>query len=159
MATITKAHNPRVNVGATPWGNAHGLQYTLATNAAGGAIGADSAAAIAIADKVRLGVIPAGVSLLDFVATISNAFTASVTCKIGFEYVDGVDVAAVPQDDDYFAAAGTSLATAAVIRKSTTTAPVTLPKDAWLTLVTAGAANAKAARLDVALVVASEGTA
>jgi len=27
MATITKKPNPRIQVGATPWGNAHGLQY------------------------------------------------------------------------------------------------------------------------------------
>ena len=158
MATITKKVNPRVNVGATPWGNAHGLLYTLQTAANGGAIGADSGAAIAQGDKVRLGVIPAGSTLLDSVVTVSTGMTASVTGDLGFEYVDGVDSAAVPQDADYFAAAA-ALNTAAVLRKNATTAPVTLPKDAWLILTTGGAANAKASRVDVALLVASEGTA
>lgn len=158
MATITKKPNPRIQVGATPWGNAHGLQYTLATASTGAAIGADSNAAIASGDKVRLGIIPAGSTLLDSAITVSTGFTALVTGDIGFEYVDGVDSAAVPQDDDYFAN-DVALNTAGVYRKSTTTAPVTLPKDAWLILTTAGAANAKAARADVVLSVASEGVA
>lgn len=158
MATVTKKANPRLNVGATPWGNAHGLHYTLQTNAAGGAIGADSAAALAQGDKVRLGRIPAGSTLLDSVVTVSTGLTAAVTGDLGFEYVDGVDSTAVPQDADYFAAAA-ALNAAAVLRKATATAPVTLPKDAWLTLTTGGAANAKAGRVDVVLMVASEGVA
>ena len=158
MATITKKPNPRIQVGATPWGNAHGLQYTLATASNGSAIGADSSAAIASGDKVRLGRIPAGSTLLDSIVTVSTGFTALVTGNIGFEYVDGVDSTAVPQDASYFGAA-VALNTAGVYRKSTTTAPVTLPKDAWLTITTAGAANAKAARADVVLSVASEGVA
>ena len=85
--------------------------------------------------------------------------TASVTGKIGFEYVDGVDSTAVPQDDDYFMVAGQSLATAARLRNATTNAAVTLPKDAWLILTTAGAANAKVSKLDFILFGGSEGTA
>lgn len=158
MATITKKPNPRIQVGATPWGNAHGLQYTLATASNGAAIGADSNAPIASGDKVRLGPIPAGTNLLDSTVIVSTGFTALVTGDIGFEYVDGVDSTAVPQDPVYF---GNDIAlnTAGVYRKVTTTPPVTLPKDAWLTITTAGAANAKAARADVVLSVASEGVA
>ncbi len=159
MPTITQKFNPRLNVGATPWGNAHGLKYTLETNASGAAINSNSTAAIALGDKVRIGVIPAGTSLLDSLAILSVAMTASVTGKIGFEYVDGVDSTAVPQDDDYFLAAGQSLATAARLRNATTNAVVTLPKDAWLILTTAGAANAKASKLDFILFGASEGVA
>ncbi len=158
MATITKKFNPRNSVGSTPWGNAHGLLYTLATAANGGAIGADSLAPIAAADKVRLGLIPAGSSLLDSQVIVSTAFTAAVVGNLGFEYADGVDSAAVPQDAAYF---GTALVLNATgrLRNATAKAPVTLPKDAWLVLTTAGATNAKAARLDVVLDVASEGTA
>ena len=66
MATITqKNHNARNNVGATPWGNAHGLHYTLQTAANGSVVGGDSAAAVASGDKVRIGVIPGGSNLLD----------------------------------------------------------------------------------------------
>ena len=159
MATITQKFNPRLNVGATPWGNNHGLKYTLETNAAGAVVNSNSAAAIAIGDKVRIGVIPAGTSLLDSLVILSVAMTASVTGKIGFEYVDGVDSTAVPQDDDYFMVAGQSLATAARLRNATTNAAVTLPKDAWLILTTAGAANAKVSKLDFILFGGSEGTA
>ena len=156
MATITKKHDPRTNVGATPWGNAHGLRYTLQTASNGGAFDADTGAAIASGDKVRLGVIPAGSTLLDSQVIVSTAMTTAVVGNLGFEYVDGVDSTAVPQDADYFGAA-LALNTAGVYRKATTTAPVTLPKDAWLVLTTGGAANAKAARVDVVLTVASEG--
>ena len=156
MATITKKPNPRIQVGATPWGNAHGLQYTLATAANGSAIGADSAAAIASGDKVRLGRIPAGSTLLDSVVTVSTGFTALVTGDIGFEYVDGVDSTKTPQDAAYFGAA-LDLATAARLRNATTKAPVTLPKDAYLVLTTSGAANAKAGRIDVVLQAISTG--
>lgn len=158
MATITKKPNPRLQVGVTPWGNAHGLQYTLQTASNGGAVGADTSAAIASGDKVRLGVIPAGSTLLDSQVVISTAMTALVTGNVGFEYVDGVDSTSVPQDAAYFGTA-LELHTAARLRNATTNAPVTLPKDAWLTLTTGGAANANAARVDVVLTVASEGTA
>lgn len=158
MATITKKFNPRNSVGATPWGNAHGLVYPLATAANGGAVGADSPAPIAAGDKVRLGLIPAGSSLLDSQVIVSTAFTAAVVGNLGFEYADGVDSTAVPQDAAYF---GTALVLNATgrLRNATAKAPITLPKDAWLVLTTAGAANAKAARLDVVLNVAAEGTA
>ena len=158
MATITKKVNPRVNVGATPWGNAHGLQYTLQTASNGGAFAADTGAPIASGDKVRLGLIPAGSTLLDSQAIVSTAFTAAVVGDLGFEYADGVDSAAVPQDAQYFGAALVLNATGR-LRNATTKAPVTLPKDAWLVLTTGGAANAKAARLDVLLSVAAEGAA
>ena len=156
MATITQKFNPRINVGATPWGNAHGLKYTLETNSTGAAINADSTAAIASGDKVRIGVIPAGSNLLDSLAIVSVGMTATITGNLGFEYVDGVNDTKVPQDDDYFGAA-LNLATAARLRNATTNAPVTLPKDAYLILTTAAANNAKASRIDVVLTVASEG--
>ena len=157
MATITqKNHNARNNVGATPWGNANGLHYTLQTAANGSVVGGDSAAAVASGDKVRIGVIPGGSNLLDSLAVVSVGMTATITGNLGFEYVDGVNDTKVPQDDDYFGAA-LNLATAARLRNATTNAPVTLPKDAYLILTTAAATNAKASRSDVVLTVASEG--
>lgn len=89
---------------------------------------------------------------------VDDAMGLWIDSDIGFEYVDGVDSTAVPQDASYFGAA-VALDTAGVYRKTTTTAPVTLPKDAWLIITTAGAANAKAARADVVLSLASEGVA
>lgn len=158
MPTITRKVNPRLQVGATPWGNAHGLQYPLLTAANGGVIGADSTAPIVAADKVRLGRIPAGSTLLDSLVVISTGMTATITGDLGFEYIDGVNSAAVPQDLQYFGT-GLALATPDRLRNATTKAPVTLPKDAWLTLTTAVATNVKASRLDVVLTIASEGVA
>ena len=86
--------------------------------------------------------------LQDFLARVSVGFTASVTANIGFEYADGVDDATVPQDASYFGAA-VAINTAGVYRLATTKAPVTLPKAANLILTTGGAANAKAARVDL----------
>lgn len=151
MATITVNQNPHNNVGKTAY-QAHILQYTLITGANGGAVNgsANSIAAIASGDVVNLGVIPAGSLINDVCAVVSTAFTASVTGTLGFAYVDGVDSTEVPQDADYFFAAG-AINAAGIYRKTNTTAPVTLPKDAFLTLTTGGAANAKAARIDVML--------
>ena len=111
----------------------------------------DATAAIADGDVVRLGKIPAGTNVRDHIAVISDAFTASSTYKMGFQYVDGVDVTAVPQDDDYFTAASTALSSVAVQRKTTTTAPLTLPKDAYLIVTNAGAAQAAAGIMDVTI--------
>lgn len=149
MATITKktAYDRQMN--GAPYGDVVALPYRMETNASGVLTGGDSTSAIADGDVVRLGKLPAGTKLLDHVATISDAFTASSTYKMGFAYVDGVDVTAVPQDDDYFTAASTALSSVAVQRKATTTAPVTLPKDAYLILTNAGAAQAAAGIMDV----------
>lgn len=159
MATITKKNVSTNNIGATPWGNLAALHYAMETNASGAVVDSNSTAAVAIGDVVRLGVIPAGTKLLDSFTNVVTTLTTSVTGKIGFAYVDGVDSTAVPQDDDYFAAAGLALATAALTRKTTAVASVTLPKDAYLILTTAGAANAKAGRVEVTVLGITEGVA
>ena len=156
MAIVTSTSKHRNQLGATPWGNLNALMFTLQTNVAGGATDADSAAPLAVGDKVRLGVLPAGSTLVDSQAVVSTALTAAVTGNLGFEYVDGVDNAKVPQDAAYFGAA-LDLATEARLRNATTKAPVTLPKDAFLVLTTAGAANDKAGRVDVVVQAISTG--
>ncbi|WP_313561486.1 hypothetical protein [Diaphorobacter nitroreducens] len=101
MATITKKSNPRINVGATPWGNAHGLQYTLQTASNGGAFGADTGAAIASGDKVRLGVIPAGSTLLGAGNYAQAAGTAARTAVqgLGMYGLEAADKVATPVID------------------------------------------------------------
>lgn len=148
MTTITKSQYQKRPFGDTPYGNLSHVSAQLKTNSSGAALGADVTTAIASGDKVRLAQLPAGMTLIDSLMTVSTGFTASVVGKLGFEYVDGVDSSAVPQDDDYFGAA-IAINTAGVYRKSATTAPVTLPKDAWLILTTGGANNAKVAQADV----------
>lgn len=158
MATITQKQNTSNNLGAAPDGNLAALHYVLATNAAGAAINSNSTAAIAVGDVVRLGVLPAGFKLVDSQVVVQTGLTAAVTGKLGFAYADGVDVPAVPQDDDYFGA-GLALSAAARLRNATTNSAVTLPKDAYLTLTTAGAANAKAGRVEVTVLAVIEGVA
>ena len=159
MATITQSQSAHNNLGATPYGNLTALHFVLETNAAGAAINSNSTAAIAIGDVVRLGVLPAGFKLIDSQVVVQTGLTASVTGKLGFAYADGVDVAgAAAQDDDYFGA-GLVLSAAARLRNATANSAVTLPKDAYLTLTTAGAANAKAACVEVTVLGIVQGVA
>ena len=95
-------------MGGTPFGNTRNLPYHFETDSAGVIAGAggDLATAIQIADVVRLGILPKGMSACRTRWSSSvDAFTASTTASIGFAYVDGVDVTAAPQDAAYFASA------------------------------------------------------
>lgn len=148
MATITKKRLAESQFGGAPYGNTTTLRYNLTTNASGAVVNSDSTSAVASGDKVIMGIIPAGTLLDDSMAIVSDLFTASVTANIGFEYVDGVDSTAVPQDNDYFFAA-LALSATSRTRQSTVVAPVKLPKDAYLICTTGGAAIAAAGVLDV----------
>lgn len=158
MATITQKQNSSNNLGAAPDGNLTALHYVLDTNATGAAINSNSTAAIALGDVVRLGVLPAGFKLIDSQVVVQTGMSASVTGSLGFAYTDGVDVTATPQDADYFGA-GLALSSAARLRNATTNSAVTLPKDAYLTLTTAGAANAKESHVEVTVLAVIEGVA
>jgi hypothetical protein len=152
MATITrKGLKQEAKFGTAPYGNATALEFPLTTNASGAAVNADSTAAIASGDVVRIGIIPAGFRLHDSLAIVSTAFTASVVGKFGFAYTDGVDDTTVPQDDDYFGAAVAINTAGRYAASNTAVKPVTLPKEAYLTLTTGGAANVKAAELTFVL--------
>lgn len=120
----------------------------MQTTAAGAVIDGDSTAALAIGDVVVLEKLPEGFVLEDAQLIVSTGMTASSTGSLGFLYADGVDSAAVPQDAAYFGA-GLNAATAARIRTAGTKAPVRLAKEAYLVWTHAGAANAKASRIDV----------
>lgn len=152
MAKITRktASQPQYG-GFAPYGNLTALYYQVATNATGAVIESDSTAAVASGDVIDLGPIPAGMRLDDVLITVSTAMSAAVTGKLGFVYSDGVDRTDVPQNDAFFGT-GYALSAAAVLRKTATTAPIRLPKEARLILTTGGAANAKASQIDVRLV-------
>lgn len=157
MATINRNYRERgTTLGNTPWGNLVALRYVLETKANGSAVGFDSSAAIAAGDVVNIGILPAGMRLVDSEVIVKTGMTATITAKLGFKYVDGVDSTDVPQDDDYFGAA-LNVATAARLRNTTTNPSVALPKDAHLTLTTAEAANAKASEIEVVIFAISEG--
>lgn len=148
MARVTlKQHQKRQFGGATPYGNLTTLLFALATNAAGGAIGADSEAAIAAGDVIDLGSLPEGFRLEDATMFVTTGMTATITGSLGFVYEDGVDSTEVPQDAAYFGA-GLNLAAAGRVRASGTKL-VTLPKPARLVLTTAVTANEKASAIKV----------
>lgn len=154
MATITKknARNlPDPSVGGSPAGTMAALSFKFTTNASGVMTDSDQTTAVASGDIVRLGVLPRGMRLIDCLAVVSDAFTASSTGMLGFAYVDGVDSSAVPQDNDFFFAA-TTIAATGVIRKTAVTPPVTLPKDAYLILTNGGAAQAAAGVMDIDII-------
>lgn len=150
MATITrKKINSAQQFGGVPYGNATRLPFTLITGATGAFTDSNSTAAITAADKVYLGILPAGMRLEDALAIVSDAFTATATAKIGFEYVDGVDSTDVPQDADFFFAALALDAAGRTRANNTAVVPVVLPKDAYLVLDWDVATNAVVGRLDI----------
>ncbi len=158
MATITKlgVTSPANRLGVSPYGNLTAFRYSLTTNASGAVVSADSTAAIGIADVVKVGILPAGFRLIDSDLVIKTGMTATITAGVGFAYVDGVDSTAVPQDAAFFGT-GLDMATAARLRNATTKTSVTLPKDAWLTVTTAVAANAKASEIEFIVFAINEG--
>ena len=148
MATVTKKNIDNLQqIGGTPWGNQTCLEFTFETNASGVWVDSDKATAVAIADVCKVGRLPAGFRLLDAKIVISDAFTANSTFDLGFAYADGVDVTAVPQDADYFFAALDEAV--GLTFKTNTTAPVTLPKDAYLILTNNTAAQAAAGAMNI----------
>ena len=150
MATIKKLrYQDDATFGGVPYGNTTSRSFNLTTIANGAAVNSDTATAIADGDSVVLGLLPAGMLLQDAVATVSDAFTALTVGKLGFAYTDGVNSTEVPQDDDYFFGTATlTLHTLGTYRKVTSTAPVRLPKDANLVLISSGAAHASAGVAD-----------
>lgn len=149
MATVNlKSSAHARQFGNNPWGNVTSLKYSLATNASGGALNADSATALAIGDVVDLGPLPEGLRLEDATILVSDALTASVTCSLGFKYEDGVDSSEAPQDAAYFGSS-LSLAATARVRATGSGKLITLPKPARLILTVSGAANDSAGALSV----------
>ena len=150
MATITKNYlGNEIRMSGTPDGNAITNLYSLATNSTGAVVDSNVAAGIASGDVVRMGIMPAGMRLDDAKAIVTVGLTATITAKLGFAYVDGVDSTTVPQDDDYFGAGITVAVAGRYAASNTGVRPVTLPKDAYLILTTAVAANVKVSQIDV----------
>lgn len=138
--------------GGTPYGNTQNRHFIFKTLASGALVNGDSAAAIGATDKVRLGILRSGMRLDDALAIIPDAFSATITGDLGFEYVDGVDDTQaqadkenreyVPQDADYFFADLNAAAVGRTRANNTAVKPVTLPKDAYLIWTNQVAAHA-----------------
>lgn len=150
MSTVTKKSLRQEVSHAGAFGNLWSQIYTFETNSSGIFVNSDLATAVQSGDVVRFGILPAGIKISDALVIISDAFATSTTYKLGFAYVDGVDSTAVPQDDDYFIVAGTSSASAArTPANNTAVRPITLPKEAYIILTRAGAADSAAGIMDV----------
>lgn len=150
MATSTKKALKSVSqFGGTAYGNKSVLSFNVTTNASGVWLDGNLATAAGTSDELIVGILPAGMKLVDCLAIVSDAFAASQTAKVGFRYVDGVDSTAVPQDADYFFAALALSAQGRTRANNLAVAPVTLPKDAYLVLDLDGAAMSAAGVLDL----------
>lgn len=160
MATITKnaLANEKQHTG-TPYGTAITLHFAVTTNASGAVVNSNVATGVAAGDVVRMGIIPAGMRLDDAKVLVSTGWTATMTAKLGFAYVDGVDSTAVPQDDDYFGAAIAIATAGRYAAANTAVRPVVLPKDAYLILTAGVTNNAKASQTDVLVNVTNVGVA
>lgn len=158
MPTITKNRLPQVRQFAAPYGNLFSDVFRYQTNATGAVVDSDVATAVQVNDVVRIGILPAGLVIHDAMAIVSDAFAASTTADVGFEYVDGVDSTDVPQDADYFFAAQSTASTARA-RMSTVNAPVRLPKDAYLIVTRKGAADSAVGIMDVVVTGIQDGSA
>lgn len=150
MGTTTSKLCANAQQGGAPYSDSFVESFQFITNASGHFVNSDvPATAVADGQVVRLGKLPAGLELHSALLTVGDAFTASTSCKIGFAYCDGVDVTAVPQDDDYFIKATASLASVGVIGSNNeAVSRVTLPKDAYL-ILTNTTLHASAGRADV----------
>jgi len=131
-----------------PSGNASRMLFSMGT-VAGVVSDSDATAALGSGDTVKLGILPAGMTLTGGMGAVSDAFTASSTAAIGFAYCDGVDVAAVPQDADYFFAALALDAQSRTAANNLAVNPVTLPKDAYLVLTHSAHTQDTTGRLNV----------
>lgn len=148
MTTVVTKNIKQAGTGITaPYGNYWVSKFHFETNASGIFVNSDKTTAVGIANVVRLGILPAGLELMDVLGIISDASTAAVTIDLGFAYVDGVDVTATPQDAAYFAN-DQAISSLAVFRKTGTKAPLILPKDAYLTMLNNTAAHDQACILD-----------
>jgi len=152
MATVTKKNVDTLPMFAgAPYGNVWAGQYHYETNASGVFVDSDTTTAVQSGDTVRLGVLPAGLCIHDAIIILSDPFAASTTASIGFDYCDGVD--AVPAESaTWFVSALTTESSATVTRKATSNAPITLKKDAYLTLLRGGAHDSAAGILDVIVI-------
>ena len=150
MGTTTSLLTSNDVQGNAPYSNSFVESFQFITNSSGHFVNSDvPSTAVADGEVIRLGKLPAGLELHSAILSVSDAFTASTTCKIGFAYVDGVDVTAVPQDDDYFVKAGAALSSIAMLGSSNeAVSRVTLPKDAYL-ILTNTTLHASAGRADV----------
>ena len=150
MATSTKkALKSVAQFGSAPYGNKSVLSFNVSTTSAGIWTDGSLATAGGTSDELLVGILPAGMLLMDCLAIVSDAFAASQTIKLGFRYVDGVDSTAVPQDADYFFAALAISAVGRTRANNTAVAPVRLPKDAYLVIDLDGAAMSAAGVLDI----------
>jgi len=148
MAEHTKDYVGKEQTFGAPYGNKTTLQFKMETDASGIVEDSDAAAALGSGDTVILGVLPQGSLLLDCLSIVSDVFKSSTTLALGWKYVDGVDVAATPQDADYFHAALALDAQSRTRANNVAVAPVKLPKDAYLYLTHSAHTQDTAGRVD-----------
>ena len=81
MANVTKNRITKDRQFSAPYGNAFREVFRFQTNASGVAVGTDLATAVQVNDVVRIGILPAGLRLIDALAIVSDAFAATTTAE------------------------------------------------------------------------------
>ena len=114
-----------------PFGNLTVLPFTI-TFLEGVLTLSDTATAVVHTDTIVLGTIPKGFEVHQaFIRSTAALGAATSTLDIGFEYVDGVDVTAFPENIDEWADAQANVAIFSV-PGNTAPVPQALSKDALL---------------------------
>jgi len=149
MATITKKNVDTQFLHTAPYGNVWANQYHFETNSAGVWVDSDKTTAIASGDNCLLGILPGGLKILDALIIRSNVFKASATASIGFQYCDGVNASAPAAQDPVYFCTTLALSSLGVTRKTETKVPLTLPKDAYLTLLHADQTQDEVGIIDI----------
>lgn len=147
MAKIHVRNKGGNRFGGVPYGNVSVEHYNITAKDNGSIEGSNTVTAPQENDVLILGTLEQGFRLDDAQIIVKTPMTAGITADIGFAYVDGVNDTKVPQDGAYFASEA-NLATVNRLRASAAKL-VCLPKDAFLTVKIKGAANAKAADIDI----------
>jgi len=153
MADVTRTNLDVVRpLGGVPFGNMTILPFEL-TVAAGVLANSDKATAVAATDVIYVGTIPKGFKFYDITAkAIAAVGAATSTIDVGFEYVDGVDVTALPEDADAFFDAQATSAAFFARGSLAKVPPIALTKDAYLTITVNTAAWEGTATLYITLI-------
>lgn len=141
MADVIKTNLDVVRpLGGVPFGNLTILPFEIEV-AAGVIAKSDKATAVAATDVVYAGKIPKGFKFYDCTAkAIAAIGAATSTIDVGFEYVDGVDVSALPEDADAFFDAQATSAAFFARGSLAKVPPIAFTKEAYL-IITVNTAN------------------
>ena len=155
MADVTAIDlNVKRPLGGVPFGNLTTLRYEIAL-ASGVFTASDKATAVAINDVILAGVIPEGFILVDAAITSDGVILGATNADIdvGFEYIDGADVTALPEGVDViFNGLNADAAIYVTTKTASTPKQIAFTKDAYLSVKVLTAALSGTGTLKINLI-------